>query len=129
MSRRMSCSMTIDAVRSRRKTVTRRSLLTWSTLAAGDRLTLVERGMGLRRGERQVVLAEVEVVSVRLEPLLAGLSHGEIRKEGINKHMTPHEWAHWWADAHGVGGGDLGTVWCRRIEWVYLDEQKQEVSK
>lgn len=32
MSRRMSCSMTIDAVRNRTKTVTRRHVNTWRTL-------------------------------------------------------------------------------------------------
>lgn len=58
----MSCSMTIDAVRARTKTVTRRHIDTWRNLRAGDRLTLIEKGMGLAKGERQVVLAEVEIV-------------------------------------------------------------------
>lgn len=67
MSRRMSCSMTIDAVRDRTKTVTRRHVDTWTTLKPGDRLTLIEKGMGLPKDAKQVVLAEVEIVDVRVE--------------------------------------------------------------
>lgn len=69
MSRRMSCSMTIDAVRNRTKTVTRRHVDTWQNLKPGDRLTLIEKGMGLPKGATQVILAEVEIVSVWVEPL------------------------------------------------------------
>lgn len=65
MARRMSCSLTIDAVRERRKTVTRRQVDTWTTLKAGDCLTLIEKGMGLPKGAKQVVLAEVEVTGRR----------------------------------------------------------------
>ena len=39
--------MTVEAVRNRQKVVTRRHVDTWKTLKAGDRLTLIEKGMGL----------------------------------------------------------------------------------
>lgn len=45
----MSVSLTEDAVRDRRKTVTRR--LGWKFLEAGDRLTLCRKVMGRRKGE------------------------------------------------------------------------------
>lgn len=50
MPRRMSCSMTVDAVRDRSKTVTRRHVDTWRDLKPGDRLVLIEKGMGLPKG-------------------------------------------------------------------------------
>lgn len=45
MSRRMSCAITVDAVRARTKTETRRHVGSWRTLTTGDRLTLIEKGM------------------------------------------------------------------------------------
>ena len=62
LPRRMSVSLTIDQVRNRTKTVTRRRVDTWRDLKAGDRLVLIEKGMGLAKGAKQVVVAEVEVI-------------------------------------------------------------------
>jgi hypothetical protein len=119
----MSCAMTIDAVRDRRKTVTRRHADTWRTLAPGDRLTLVEKAQGLKRGERQIVLAEVEVLSNRTVGLLESLSPDEIRREGFDPNeWSPLEWAKWWAASHRLDPWHLHGVECRRIEWHYLDE-------
>lgn len=129
MPRRLSCALTVDAVRERRKTVTRRHVGTWKALQFGDRLTLVEKGMGLRKGEPQVVLAEVEVVSVRAEVLWAGVTRSEIAAEGFDPdEWTPHDWCVWWAESHGYRpdlGPDEGlpTVQCRRIEWRYLEDK------
>jgi hypothetical protein len=129
----MSCAITIDAVRERRKTVTRRHVDTWQTLKPGDRLTLVEKAMGLRKGERHVVLAEVEVVSNEVVGLLGSLNADEIAREGFNPHdyslpvgeimvVDAAAWAQWWADAHGFRY-DIRRIWCRRIEWRYLDDE------
>lgn len=117
MSRRMSCSLTIDAVRDRRKTVTRRHVDTWRTLAAGDPLTLVEKAMGLPAGARQVVLDDVEIVSVSVE-LLSELTPAEIEREGIHLDLDPEQWAAWWKAAHGIPVDEDPLV--RRIEWRYL---------
>lgn len=134
MTRRMSVSMTLEAVRARQKTVTRRHVDTWRTLAPGDRLTLIEKGMGLPKGAKQVTVAEVEVVDVRVEPIRA-VTPDEIRLEGFDPdEWTSLTWATWWAGGHGYpirihpGGwsplvpGDLDDIECRRIEWRYLDE-------
>jgi hypothetical protein len=134
MARRMSVSMTLDAVRARTKTVTRRHVDTWRHLAAGERLTLIEKGMGLPKGARQVVVAEVEVVDVRVEPL--GLvTVEECIAEGFPG-FEPALWRAWWAASHGYRsprgfGPDDVLAWvetpefrqieCRRIEWRYLD--------
>ena len=122
MSRRMSCSMTIDAVRDRTKTVTRRHVDTWQNLHPGDRLTLIEKGMGLPKGAKQVVLAEVEIVDVRLENL--ALIYGETNgtaSEGLG-HMTPTEFVEFWRKGHGYRDPSTCNVVCRRIEWCYISE-------
>lgn len=130
MARRMSCSMTIDAVRDRTKTVTRRHVDTWRTLKPGDRLILIEKGMGLPKGAKQVVLAEVEVVDVRVEPitlLSSAVRYGrqEVTAEGFDDY-DPVSWVDWWCDAHGVPRWDEHNrhTLCRRIEWRYVEDSE-----
>lgn len=118
MTRRMSVSLTLGAVRSRTKTVTRRSLHSWERLKAGDRLTLIEKGMGLSKGSRQVVVAEVEIVSVTVEAIDA-ITAEEVALEGFPE-MSPERFIPFWLASHGYPH-DLPGVQCRRIEWRYLD--------
>lgn len=122
----MSCSLTTDAVRARTKTVTRRHVDTWRTLKAGDRLILVEKAMGLRKGERQVVLAEVEVVDVRVESLMDGMKAGgpaEVAAEGFPG-MDWLAFCEFWWRSHNVEPSneviDPTDYEVRRIEWRYL---------
>jgi hypothetical protein len=140
MPRRMSCSMTVQPVRLKIKTVTRRHVDTWRTLQPGDRLTLIEKGMGLAKGAKQVVLAEVEIVSVRVETL-GKVTAEDVAREGLwnraideirdRGHLeTTGNITLWfkrfWADGHvttAVANADLDAIECRRIEWRYLDEQ------
>lgn len=113
-NRRMSCALTIPAVRDRSKTVTRRHPATWRTLAVGDRLTLIEKGMGLPKGARQVVLAEVEIVSVALV-ILGHIDPVELAAEGFPG-MAPADFVSMWLASHAPLDGSL----VRRIEWRYL---------
>jgi hypothetical protein len=132
VSRRMSCSMTIEAVRDQTKTVTRRHVDTWEDLKPGDRLTLIEKGMGLPKGAKQVVLAEVEIVDV-YEDVLAGINQVECGLEGF-PHMNPIEFAEMWARSHGYRLADMEEIWqldlipCRRIEWKYLTSTPEAVT-
>lgn len=138
MTRRMSCSLTIDAVRARTKTVTRRHVDTWKTLAPGDRLVLVEKAMGLPKGARQVQLDEVVVIDVRVEtldtPKLSGDAWSEVIAEGLweqaaepmrtgSSDHSPWEWfVEFWLSGHGYpSDADPGNVLVRRIEWRYID--------
>ena len=141
MSRRMSVSMTVVPVRDRVKSVTRRHVDTWRTLKPGDPLTLIEKGMGLPKGAKQVVVAEVVVVDVRVEPILS-VTATEIRREGFDPNdWGDLSWAAWWAKGHGYSvptwGREqpypewqkeareaLADVECRRIEWRYLDGEQ-----
>lgn len=135
MSRRMSVSMTLDAVRDRTKTVTRRHVDSWQHLAAGDRLTLIEKGMGLPKGAKQVVVCEVEIVDVRVETLRE-VTSDEVVAEGLeaaaldawakNEADSMADWfRRFWAAGHGypknLHDALLLDVPCRRIEWRYLD--------
>lgn len=133
MPRRMSCSLTVDAVRERRKTVTRRHVDTWRNLKPGDRLTLIEKGMGLPKGSRQVVLAEVEVVDVDIEPLWKltddeVYGHEECEREGFPT-MEPAEFCSFWMESHGYrprSQNEAMAVQCRRICWRYLVEEDSD---
>lgn len=114
MSRLMSVSHTTDAVIERRKTVTRR--LGWTFLKPGDRLTLCRQVMGRRKGEPLERLAEVEVVSVRREPLDA-ITAEDVEREGVTQwSKDPFSWMLEYAATFGCGYTDEVT----RIEWRYL---------
>lgn len=128
----MSVSFTADAVRAQRKTVTRRK--GWWTdkrgrrlLLPGDRLTLCEKVMGRKPGEPLIRICEVEVVSVRREPLCAVAGpwrHGpngtiiwpEMIAEGFPD-MGPGEFMRrYFREPQGIRAMDDIT----RIEWKYL---------
>jgi len=127
MTRRMSCSMTVPAVRARTKTVTRRHVDTWKNLKVGDRLTLIEKGMGLPKGAHQVVLAEVEIIDVRVEVLALVVLDGELGREGL-PHLSGAEFVDMWVRGHGYASVTDGlarlSLPCRRIEWRFLDDQE-----
>lgn len=59
--------LTAPQMRARTKTVTRRT--GWRTLQPGTRLLAVERCQGIKPGQVVEVFGEIEVVSVRREPL------------------------------------------------------------
>jgi hypothetical protein len=120
--------MTIPAVNDRTKTETRRHPDTWKNTRPGDRVTLIERGMGLKAGQKQVVLAEIEVLSNRLE-MLGDMTLADVAAEGFGPGSVlggEHGWtvevfALFWAKGHGFGTApDWRTVPCRLIRWRYL---------
>lgn len=133
MPPRMSCSLTVAQVLDGSKTVTRRAAHTWSRLKVGDHLVLIEKGMGLRRGQRQRVLRTVEVTSVTVVPLWP-ISWTEIKREGLwgrarrvledlRSEDTPSQWfCRFWLKSHGYDERtDPSEVQVRRIEWRYID--------
>ena len=117
MSRLMSVALTEEQVRNRTKTVTRR--LGWRSVRPGERITLCRKVMGRRRPdgtvEPLVRLAEVEVVSVRREPLNC-ITDEDTYREGF-PHYDPFEFVAFFC----------GHMRCTpetevtRIEWRYLD--------
>lgn len=118
----MSVSHTEAAVVARTKTVTRR--LGWRFLKPGDRLTLCRKVMGRKPGEPLVRLAEVEVVSVRREPLW-DMTDPDVAREGVPaaEWHTPGttappwaEWVKWFTTTFRCEAETEVT----RIEWRYL---------
>jgi hypothetical protein len=131
VSRLMSVAMTTDAVIERRKTVTRRK--GWwldkngrRLLHVGDTLTLCRKVQGRRPGEPIERLAEVEVVSIRREPLCAvGGPYAmdrygrtiwpEVIAEGFPD-MSPTEFMRQFFEPQHIGAMDDVT----RIAYVYV---------
>lgn len=101
--RNISFSLTEPQFLDGSKTVTRR--LGWTSIKPGDRLMACRKCMGLKPGEKIVRLGEIEVVSVRREPLnrmTADAAYGreEAIKEGFS-HMT---------------GGEFVEMFCRHMK-------------
>ena len=125
----MSVALTEQAVRDRRKTVTRR--LGWADLYPGVRLTLCRKVMGRKRSdgtvEPLVRIAEVEVVSARREQLW-DITDEDIARECVDPELfeeiyagtgqpTKTAWVDWFCQQMRVRPDD----WVTRIEWRYLD--------
>ena len=122
MSRLMSVAMTTEAVIERRKTVTRRK--GWwldkngrRLLHVGDTLTLCRKVQGRKAGEPLERLAEVEVVSVRREPLEALYDEPDaVEREGFPGMSVARFVRDFFFEPQGIEIDDFVT----RIEWRYI---------
>lgn len=114
MARLMSVSLTEDAVRERRKFVTRRT--GWLVLQPGTRLTLCRKVMGRRKGEPLVRIVDVEVLDVRRERLDL-ITADDVHLEGFPD-MSPAEFVEFFCRTH-TGCTPESPV--TRIQWRYLD--------
>ena len=110
--RLMSVALTEDAVRSRRKTVTRR--MGWLFLKEGDELELCRKVMGRKKGEPLVRICQVRVVSVTREPL-AKITQADVAAEGFPM-WEPHEFVIFFCASMKCTPSTTVT----RIEWEYL---------
>jgi hypothetical protein len=61
MPRRMSFMLTIGPMQRREKTETMR--LGWKNLKPGDVVIAIEKGQGLKKGEKHSILGRIEIVS------------------------------------------------------------------
>lgn len=78
------------------KDVTRR--MGWHRLKVGDRLRAVRKAMGLKKGEKQVVLGVFEVLEkdyVRLDTI----TKRDVIREGF-PNMTPRQFVKMFCDSH-----------------------------
>jgi hypothetical protein len=114
----MSVSLTEDPVRTRAKTVTRR--LGWRYLRPGERLCLCRKVMGRGPGEPLVRIADVEVVSVRVEPLSA-VTDDDVAREGF-----PGRSAAWFVEFFCTHMRATPHTPVTRIQWRYLDPPTAE---
>jgi hypothetical protein len=115
--RNMSFALTEAQILNRSKTVTRR--MGWQFLKPGDRIQAVRKGMGLKKGEKVVKLAVLEVVNVRREPLHYLLVTGVTARREVNAegfpNMTPTQFVEMFCAANGCGPDAEIT----RIEFKY----------
>jgi hypothetical protein len=105
--------LTTEQVRNRTKTVTRR--MGWKFLKPGDVLNAVEKGMGLKKGEKIKKICQVRVVDVKLEALWL-IDEVECVKEGFPE-MTPAEFTEMFCKSHKHCSEDTIVT---RIEFEYL---------
>jgi hypothetical protein len=108
----MSVALTVPQVRDRSKTVTRRD--GWLMLKPGDPLTLCEKVRGRKKGESLVRIADVQVVSVRREPLNA-ITPQDVAAEGFPGWTTKKFISFFTGTRKGCEPGTVIT----RIEWRY----------
>jgi hypothetical protein len=114
MARLMAVALTVPQVRDRSKTVTRRD--GWLMLKPGDTLTLCEKVRGRKKGEPLVRIADVQVVSVRREPLNA-ITPQDVAAEGFPG-WTVAEFVGFFCATHR---GCTPATGITRIQWRYLD--------
>lgn len=108
--------MTTPQFIARTKTVTRR--LGWWNLQPGTILYGVEKGMGLKKGETVVRLGQIEVVSVRSEPLNA-ITQEDVIREGFPE-WTPEQFVQMIMKHHNV----KPDVTVNRIEFRHRNGQE-----
>ena len=111
----MSFALTTRQYEDRTKTVTRR--LGWRKLKPGQRFTGIEKGQGLKKGEKVKRLHDSIVVSNTREPLYAirGYPKGETAKEGFPD-MTPQQFIAMFCEHNGCSRDEM----INRIEFKHL---------
>jgi hypothetical protein len=109
----MSFALTTDQFKAQSKTVTRR--LGWKGLKPGTRLMGCTKCQGLKPGEQLERLGEIEVVSVRREPL-QDITQEDVEREGFPE-LRPSEFVGMFCSHMGCEQWEDVT----RIEFRYVD--------
>ena len=121
--RNISFALTTPQFLDGTKTVTRRD--GWESLQAGDKLTAVKKGMGLKKGEKIEVLGQILITNVRREKLARmtdDLDYGfaETVREGFpegHPYHWPSEFVDFFCKSHR---GCYPNKDITRIEYVKL---------
>lgn len=120
----MSFALTTEQIKNHTKTVTRR--LGWANLKPGERFLAVEKCMGLKKGEKHKVLAELECVSNRPECIgdmnAVPFSYGEneTKLEGFPE-MTGAEFVEMFSRKMKI---NPVVGWVNRIEFKYVGAER-----
>lgn len=119
----MAFTLTIGPFKNRTKTVTRRR--TARHIQPGQRITAIEKGMGLKRGEKVKRLGVIEVISITDESLSRLLDDPEYGKQEVIREgfpeKTPAEFVEMLCTHYHI---PPETVF-KRIEFKYIDENYQ----
>jgi hypothetical protein len=113
MPRNMSFMLTTEQVRNRTKTVTRRT--GWSFLKPGDIVNAVEKGMGIKKGQKVTRICQIRIKSIRWGEPLYYITKDECIKEGFHE-MEPDDFIDMFIRHNKVWAG------CpvNRIEFEYI---------
>ncbi len=100
--RNISFIYTLPQMYAETKDVTRRD--GWRFLTGGEVLMAVEKGMGLKKGEKIKRIYPIQVVTAMPEPLTRLLKNDkyafdEVVREGF-PHLTPKEFVEFFCDSH-----------------------------
>jgi hypothetical protein len=113
MPRNISFMLTKEQVKNRTKTVTRRT--GWTFLKPGDVLNAVEKGMGLKKGEKVKFLCQIKIIKVSREALIS-IDYSEVIKEGFPE-MKPADFIKMFCSTHKKIDPSKTIT---RIEFKYL---------
>ncbi|MBC2712657.1 MAG: hypothetical protein HGJ94_17220 [Desulfosarcina sp.] len=119
MPRRMSFAMTTEQAWSRTKTVTRRK--GWGFLRPGDVVQQVEKGMGLKKGEKQRKIHLIRIVSNVPEPLSDMIWNPVYGKSECVKEGFPDKSPRWFLDMYCRHNNVTIHDPQNRIEFEYLE--------
>ncbi len=119
--RSMSFAMTTQQVRDQIKDLTRR--FGWKFLKPGDVVRAVEKGMGLKKGEKIVQLGIIQIVSTRWEPLNL-ITREDVIREGFPD-WSPKQFVQMLVDHYRV----KPDAEVNRIEFKYITELYEEYLK
>lgn len=112
MPKNMSFMLTTEQIKNRTKTVTRRS--GWVFLKPGDIVNAVEKGQGLKKGEKIKHICQIRILSIRSEPLNI-ITKEECIKEGFPA-MSPEDFINMYRDHNRV----FAYTHVNRIEFEYV---------
>src|SRR4026208_1166869 len=112
--RNMSFMLTTDQIRNRTKTVTRR--MGWRFLKPGALIQAIEKGQGLKKGEKVNRLAVLRVEAVTVDPLNS-ITPQDVYREGFPQ-MTREEFIKMFKRTHK--GCRVATP-VTRIQFSYVD--------
>ena len=113
----MSFFATQEQLRQKKKDVTRRT--GWSQLHIGERINAVEKGQGLKKGERVTSITWIQVTDIRREPLQA-IQPEDLPREGFPD-MTTEEFIAMFCKMNRCKPDTTIT----RIEFKYIRKPKQ----
>ena len=124
--RRMSFSLTTEAIILQKKTVTRRQ--GWAHLKVGQIIQPIEKGMGLKKGEEQQLIGcPIIITSIEVEPIEM-IDKDDVVLEGFDD-LTQEEFIHMYCKANKVKPSDD----CRVIRFEYTQpltmEDKNELIR
>lgn len=113
----MSFMLTTEQVRNRQKDVTRR--IGWWFLRAGEAVRAVEKGQGLKKGEKVKPIANIRIKSARIEKL-SDITDAECAREGFPQ-LRPADFVRMFCAANAC----KPDVAVNRIEFEYADGATQ----